>query len=220
MPVSLNHLCSVGASALGQKGTRRCCCPWQRGCRRCAAYDPRPDAILAHPARPAVRTAGRAYGRHGLAQQAAAISFRVLFSLVPLLALVVYAVDLVLPAGRRQALDDWIVRSAAGSANLEHSVRQALAGVGGTVSVAGAIALVGLLWAASGMMGSIRAAFLTIWESERGGALTCARSSLTWRWCSAPASSPCLGSPYRSPPDLRPGCGCSSAPSASPRRSD
>lgn len=131
-----------------------------------------------HSVGPPIATAGRWYGhlrqalrsafrgsrRHGASQQAAAIAFRVLFSLVPLVALMVAAADLVLPEERREELVDWIIETLAGSAGLEASVRRALAQGTTSVSMAGLVALVGLIWAAGGMMGAIRRAFATIWE--------------------------------------------------------
>ena len=113
-----------------------------------------------------LRAAVSGYGRHGLPQHAAAISYRVLFSLVPLVAFAVYIVDLVLPTDRRQELADWAISRTAGTPELQDSVRRSLEGVTGFASVTGVIAIVALLWAASGMMGSIRAAFTGIWEAD------------------------------------------------------
>lgn len=114
--------------------------------------------------RHALRGAVRGSSRHGVSQQAAAIAFRVLFSLVPLVALVVAAVDLVLPAGRREEVIDWVIETLSGSTGLEESVRRAVTQGGTTASMAGLVALVGLIWAAGGMMGAIRQAFATIWH--------------------------------------------------------
>jgi membrane protein len=112
----------------------------------------------------ALRGAVRSSSRHGVSQLAAAISFRVLFSLVPLVALAVAVVDLVLPAGRREEVIDWIIETLSGSTGLEESVRREVTQGATTASVAGLVALVGLIWAASGMMGAIRKAFATIWQ--------------------------------------------------------
>lgn len=116
--------------------------------------------------RTALLGAIRGYSRHGDSQQAAAIAFRVLFSLVPLAALTVAIADLVIPQARRDELVQWIVETLSGSTGLEESVRRALTQGGGAASLAGLVALGGLLWAASGMMAAIRRAFQTIWESE------------------------------------------------------
>jgi membrane protein len=114
--------------------------------------------------RRALRGAVRGFQRHDVSQQAAAIAFRVLFSLVPLVALMVAAADLVLPEARRDEVVDWIIETLAGSAGLEASVRRALTQSQMTTSIAGLVALLGLIWAAAGMMGAIRRAFATIWE--------------------------------------------------------
>ncbi len=113
----------------------------------------------------ALRTAVLGYSRHADSQQAAAIAFRVLFSLVPLAALTVAVVDLVIPEDQREEVVDWVIDMLAGSTGLEESVRRALAQGTSTASVAGLVALAGLIWAASGMMGAIRRAFHAIWAS-------------------------------------------------------
>lgn len=115
--------------------------------------------------RHAVVAAARGYSSHGDSQQAAAIAFRVLFSLVPLVALVVAVVDLVIPESRREEVVEWVIDLLSGSTGLEDSVRRALSQGTAQASVVGLIALGGLIWAASGMMGAIRRAFETIWGS-------------------------------------------------------
>jgi membrane protein len=114
--------------------------------------------------RVAVFSAIRGYSDHALSQQAAAIAFRVLFSLVPLAALFVSIADLAVPAGRRDEIIDWIVEKLSGTGALEDSVRRALTAGETTASVVGVVALIGLIWAASGMMSAIRRAFQTVWE--------------------------------------------------------
>ena len=113
----------------------------------------------------ALRTAVRGYSGHADSQQAAAIAFRVLFSLVPLAALIVAVVDLVIPEVRRDEVVEWVIDMLAGSTGLEESVRRALEQGTTTASFAGLVALAGLIWAASGMMGAIRRAFHAIWAS-------------------------------------------------------
>ena len=117
----------------------------------------------------ALRTALRGYSRHADSQQAAAIAFRVLFSLVPLAALTVAVVDLVIPEEQREEVVEWVIETLSGSTGLEESVRRALAQGTTTASVAGLVALAGLIWAASGMMGAIRRAFHAIWASATPG---------------------------------------------------
>jgi membrane protein len=112
-----------------------------------------------------VVSAVRGYSLHGLSQQAAAISFRVLFSLVPLVALTVSVLDLVLPDSASQRIVDWVVGELLGASDLEDSVGHVLDESGLTPSVTGLLALAGLLWAASSMMGSIRIAFQAIWAT-------------------------------------------------------
>jgi len=110
-----------------------------------------------------VVSAVRGYSLHGLSQQAAAIAFRVLFSLVPLVALTISVLDLVLPESLSERLVDWVTVELLGSARLEDSVGHVLDEGTLTPSVTGALALAGLLWAASSMMGSIRIGFQAIW---------------------------------------------------------
>ena len=98
-----------------------------------------------------------------LSQQAAAISFRLLFSLVPLIALTVSMLHLLLPADVAEDFADWLVGDLGGAEHLEDSVGRATVGHRATSSAAGLVALGGLVWAASGLMGSIRIAFQSIW---------------------------------------------------------
>ena len=112
-----------------------------------------------------VSSAARGYGLHGLSQQAAAIAFRVLFSLVPLVALTVSVLDLVLPERASERLVDWVVGELLGSTELEDSVGNVLDQGAVTPSITGFLALAALLWAASAMMGSIRFAFQAIWTT-------------------------------------------------------
>lgn len=116
--------------------------------------------------RSALVSAIRGYSTHGASQQAAAIAFRVLFSLVPLVALLVSVADLVVPAGPREELIEWIAEKLSGTGALEDSVQRALTAGETTASVVGVVALVGLIWAVSGMMASIRRAFQTVWEDS------------------------------------------------------
>ena len=108
----------------------------------------------AAPRRPCRACSGvlvRASLGHG---HAAAIAYRVLFSLVPFVALVVSIVDLVLPASRRERFLEWLF--AGSGADLEQSVDQALA-----ESSAAAPSSVSSRWrcccrSATGMMASLR----------------------------------------------------------------
>ena len=113
----------------------------------------------------AILGAATAYTRHATSQLAAAISYRMLFSLVPLVAFVVSVADLFLPEARRNGLAQWLGSVVPGRA-LDASVEQALKASRTTARVAGLISLVVLLWAASGMMAAIRVAFRVIWEND------------------------------------------------------
>jgi len=107
------------------------------------------------------------YGRHAGSQLSAAISYRVLFSLVPFAALLLTIIDALLPASRREDFVEWLFGRFPGS-DLEQSIDNALAASGATAPGVGLIALGTLLWGASGMMASIRIAFRVIWERESG----------------------------------------------------
>lgn len=105
-----------------------------------------------------------AFFRHRGTQLAAAISYRVLFSLVPFLALSLSLLDLVLTAEAEKDIDEWIAGLAPGDANLEASILRTLSNTGTVASITGLIALVGLLWTASGMAASVRLALAVVWE--------------------------------------------------------
>ncbi len=113
----------------------------------------------------AVLGAARGYTRHATSQLAAAVSYRMLFSLVPLVALVVSIADILLPDKGRDAVARWLASVAPGRA-LDSSVEHALTSSRVPPTIAGLVSLVVLLWAASGMMGSIRIAFRVIWEND------------------------------------------------------
>lgn len=105
------------------------------------------------------------YTRHATSQFAAAISYRVLFSLVPLVSFVTALADALLPDKQRDAIADWLASIVPGQA-LDSSVQGALGGSRVPPTIAGLVALAVLLWAASGMMGAIRIAFRVVWEND------------------------------------------------------
>jgi membrane protein len=113
----------------------------------------------------AALAASKGYTRHATSQLAAAIAYRMLFSLVPLVAFVASVADLLLPDEQRDAVARWLASVVPGRA-LDPSVEQALAGSGTTATIAGLVSLAVLLWAASGMMAAIRVAFRLIWEND------------------------------------------------------
>lgn len=109
--------------------------------------------------------AATAYTRHATSQLAAAIAYRVLFSLVPLTAFFSAVAAALLPERQRSAVSDWLLGLAPGSA-LDPSVEHALTGSRTAPTIAGLVALLLLLWSASAMMASIRTAFRVIWENN------------------------------------------------------
>ena len=109
------------------------------------------------------RTVSSAYARHAGPQLAAGIAYRVLFSLVPLLALVVSVLDVVLPSDARRDVVDWLFHKLPGAA-LQSAVHKSVAHPGAAAPLAALVAVAGLVWAASGMMASIRIAFRVVWE--------------------------------------------------------
>ena len=109
----------------------------------------------------------RSYSRHAGSQLSAAISYRVLFSLVPFAAFLLTILDVVLPSTRREQFVTWLFGVFPGT-DLEASIENTLAESSATAPLVGLVALATLLWAASGMMASIRIAFRVIWDRERG----------------------------------------------------
>jgi membrane protein len=135
---------------------------------------PAPTAAAERPVRGvrrlvvATTIAVPSFFRHRGTQLAAAISYRVLFSLVPFLALALSLLDLVLTAETEAKIDEWLAGLAPGDADLEASIARALANTGTVASITGVVALVGLLWTASGMAASVRLALAVVWEEEQG----------------------------------------------------
>jgi membrane protein len=111
------------------------------------------------------REAAAGYGRHACSQLAAGIAYRVLFSLVPFVALLVAVLDLVLPSDARQEVIDWLYDTIPGT-DVERAVDNSIAHAGLDAPLVGLVALAGFLWAATGMMASIRTAFRVVWEAE------------------------------------------------------
>ena len=107
------------------------------------------------------RRAAEAYGRHAGSQFAAAIAYRILFSLVPFVALLAT----LLPDGARADVVDWLLGRFPG-ATVQQGVEQQVVSSGAVTSLAGLIALGTLLWTASGMTHSLRVALAAVWETE------------------------------------------------------
>jgi membrane protein len=112
------------------------------------------------------QAAGSTYARSASGQRAAAISYHVLFSLVPFLALLLTVIDLVLPETTHERVVEWLVGVAPVPGDVSTSVEGAIDHAGTPASVAGTVALVGFVWAASGMMAAVRSAFRAVWGSE------------------------------------------------------
>jgi membrane protein len=114
----------------------------------------------------AVGVGGGTYFRIAGNQRAAAISYHVLFSLVPFVALLVSVLELVLPQTTEDRVIAWLVGVLPLPSDLQQSVEHAIARADPPATIAGLIAVVGLVWAASGMMTSIRSAFRAVWASD------------------------------------------------------
>ncbi len=90
-------------------------------------------------------------------QYAAAIAFRVLFSLFPLTILLVSIFGLVLQDDElRESVIDELIGVLPVSPDGEENVRQSVESIATPFSAIGLVSLVALLWGASGMMASIR----------------------------------------------------------------
>jgi membrane protein len=100
------------------------------------------------------------FGRQGGPTSAAAISYYVLFSLIPLLTVVVAVVGVIV---RDPAVEDEVVQIIVGEfpdeLNIESYVQTAVDRVARlNYGVVGPVALVGVFWSASGMFGALRRA--------------------------------------------------------------
>ena len=84
--------------------------------------------------------------RHRGSQLAAAISYRVLFAIVPFLALALSLVASFLSDDTERQIQEWIAGLAQGDDQLEASLSRMLESTAATASLAGVVALVGLLW--------------------------------------------------------------------------
>ncbi|HSK16227.1 MAG TPA: YihY/virulence factor BrkB family protein [Gaiellaceae bacterium] len=124
---------------------------------------------LPAPARllPTVRAAVTAYTGHFGPQMAAAISYHVLFSLFPLAIFLVGVFGIVVrDDDRRERLVDWLLDRLPLSDAAGPSLDAAVSGLATPASLAGLVALVGVLWSASAMMGAMRAALAAVWAPE------------------------------------------------------
>lgn len=112
-----------------------------------------------------VRSAAAGYTRHASSELAAALAYRILFSLVPFIALLAALLEPLLPDQARADLVDWMLGAFPGT-TVQVGVEQELASTGAVTSIAGLIAFGTLAWTASGMTRSLRVALAVVWEAD------------------------------------------------------
>jgi uncharacterized BrkB/YihY/UPF0761 family membrane protein len=78
----------------------------------------------------------------------------------------VSVLELVLPETTQGSVVSWLVGVATLPDEIAEGVEAAIEDAGPPATATGAIALAGLIWAASGMMSSVRSAFRAVWGSE------------------------------------------------------
>src|SRR5262249_1290000 len=138
-----------------------------RRARRGSMWEGRPVRRALAAVYRAGRAAASGYSRHACSQLAAGIAYRVLFSLVPFVALLLSVLELVLPEETRRDVVDWVVGQAPGT-DVESAVRKTVVHPGAAMSLGGIVAVGALVWAATGMMSSIRIALGIVWSVQRG----------------------------------------------------
>jgi membrane protein len=116
----------------------------------------------------ALPTAVDGYFAHRLPQHAAAIAYRVLFSLVPLAIVLVSVFGLVLQNDevRQDVIDsivDWLPVSEEGGQDIE----QAITNIASPASALGLLSLILFAWASTGMMAAIRNGLETAMDVQR-----------------------------------------------------
>ena len=127
--------------------------------------------MLAHIPRRLWRTgreAAAAYSLNLCPQLASAIAYRVLFSLFPLAIFLISIFGLLIENDeRRNEIVTWIVDNLLLSPEGSVRLDEAVAGLATPTSALGLVALLGVLWGASGMMAAIRVALTNVWGTER-----------------------------------------------------
>lgn len=113
-----------------------------------------------------LRAASARYGRHACSELAAAIAYRMLFSLVPFIALLAAVLEKVLPESARVDVIDWLVGAFPGT-TVSSGVEQELAESAKLTTLAGIVAFGALIWTASGMTHSLRVALAVVWETGK-----------------------------------------------------
>lgn len=110
---------------------------------------------------------GARFGGHACTQAAAALAYHVLFSIFPFAILLVSIAGLVLrDESRRDRLVDWMLEQFPLSGSAADDLARAVDGVASPASLAGFVAIVGVLWSASGMIGAIRSTIARIWGAS------------------------------------------------------
>ena len=131
--------------------------------------------------------------RSACGQRAAAISYHVLFSLVPFLALLLTVLELLLPPTAHERVLTWLVGTVPLPGDIGASVEGAIEQAGTRRLRAGAVALVGFVWAASGMMAAVRSAFRAVWGSGAESSIPAGQAARRGaRARSGPADPVCL----------------------------
>lgn len=109
----------------------------------------------------------RGFAADGSPHLAAAISYRVIFSIFPLAIVLTAAFGIVLRAtGLQTDVVDTIVDNIPLSGDGQQRMRELLEGATGNLGSLGLIALVGLVYAATGMMAAIRFALNRAWDVD------------------------------------------------------
>ncbi len=107
----------------------------------------------------------RGYADDGGGMIAGAIAYRVLFSVFPLVIVLTALLGVVIRATGVQAdVIDVVVKNVPLTGRGQDNLRVLLQGATGGTSTLGFIAILGLLWSASGMMGAIRYALNRAWD--------------------------------------------------------
>lgn len=132
----------------------------------------RSDAVRRRPFERLVWAASAAHAKYRAdrcPQLAAAISYHVLFALVPLFTFLATVFGLLLKdAGRRQELIDRIVNNFPLSAEAGVDLERILADLPTPASAIGIVSIAALLWSASGIMASVRAGLTAALDDGSG----------------------------------------------------
>jgi membrane protein len=107
---------------------------------------------------------GARFFEHSCTQMAAAFAYHVLFSLFPFAILFVSIAGVVLQDdARRESVVDWLLEQIPLSGSAGADLAAAVDGIATPASFVGLVAIVGVLWSASGMIATIRVTLARIW---------------------------------------------------------